>query len=390
MLDRVDAAGDDRVVRHPAHDRLEVAVDRRPVVRPADHVPARDVEVAVEPDRHRHRCARLGQRPLGGVDRGDPGLLPAGQHDHGIARAEHAGGDLPGVAAVVGVARVRTRPDHPLHREPAVDQVAVRGDVDVLEVVKQRRTLVPGHVLRAVDDVLAVHRRDRDERDVGRLQAGAELAKVLLDLLEAHLRVAGQVHLVDAHDQVPDAEQRGDEGMPARLLDHPLAGVDQDQREVGGRGAGDHVAGVALVAGRVGDDELAVGGLEVAVRDVDRDPLLALGPQPVGQQRQVEPALAVAALGRGAQGLELVGEDLLGVVQQPSDQRALAVVDRARDDQAEHRRRRRLVERRRQGLPCTAGDHAADRTVGHGCASGLDWGVENTFIAVNNTPVPHR
>jgi hypothetical protein len=47
--------------------------------------------------------------------------------------------------------------------------------------------------------------------------------------------------------------------------------------EVGGRGAGGHVARVLLVARRVGDDELAPVGGEVAVGDVDGDALLALG-----------------------------------------------------------------------------------------------------------------
>ena len=241
--------------------------------------------------------------------------------------------------------------------------------MDVLEVVQQRRALVPGRVLRPLDDVLAAHRRGGDERHVDRLETGAELAELLLDVLEALLRVADQVHLVDAHDEVPDTEQRSDERVPAGLLDDALARVDQDHGQVGGRRARDHVAGVALVAGGVGDDELAVRRLEVPVRDVDRDSLLALGPQAVGQQRQIQPALAVPALGRGAQRLELIGEDLLGVVQKPADQRALPVVDRAGDDQAEHRGGRGLLERRRQGLPSAAGHHGADRIGGHGCAS---------------------
>jgi hypothetical protein len=82
------------------------------------------------------------------------------------------------------------------------------------------------------------------------------------------------------------------------------------------------------VAGRVGDDELAPGGVEVAVGDVDRDALLALGAQAVGQQGEVGVAVA-AALGRLLDVLELVLEDRLRVVQQPADERRLAVVDRA-------------------------------------------------------------
>ncbi len=81
--------------------------------------------------------------------------------------------------------------------------------------------------------------------------------------------------------------------------------------------------------GRVGELEAAARGDERAVGDVDRDPLLALGPQAVGEQRQVD--VAVAAAQRGLLDvLELVGEDLLGVVEQPAEQRRLAVVDRAR------------------------------------------------------------
>src|SRR2546426_116209 len=49
-----------------------------------------------------------------------------------------------------------------------------------------------------------------------------------------------------------------------------------------------HVAGVLLVSGSVGDDELAPGRGEIAVGDVDGDALLALRLEPVGEQRQVE------------------------------------------------------------------------------------------------------
>ena len=89
-------------------------------------------------------------------------------------------------------------------------------------------------------------------------------------------------------DDVRDAEQRRDVRVPARLLDDALARVDEDDREVGGRGAGDHVARVLDVAGRVGEVEPAPRRREVAVGDVDRDALLALGAQAVGEQREVD------------------------------------------------------------------------------------------------------
>ena len=89
--------------------------------------------------------------------------------------------------------------------------------------------------------------------------------------------------------------------------------------------------------GRVGDDELAPLGREVAVGDVDRDALLALGGQAVEQQREVElVALRCRPVfeSRFERG-ELVVEDQLGLVEQPADQRALAVVDAAAGDEAQ-------------------------------------------------------
>jgi hypothetical protein len=90
------------------------------------------------------------------------------------------------------------------------------------------------------------------------------------------------------------------------------------------------------VARCVGDDVLARVGGEVAVRDVDRDPLLALRREPVQQQREVElVALRAVALGVSFQGCELVLEQELRLVEQPADQRRLAVVDAAAGDEAE-------------------------------------------------------
>ncbi len=141
------------------------------------------------------------------------------------------------------------------------------------------------------------------------------------------LVVVDEVHLVDAEHEVRHAEQRREERVATRLLEDAVAGVDEDQREVRGRRAGDHVARVLNVAGRVGDDELALRGREVAVGDVDGDALLAFGAQAVGEQREVHLFLAPQAR-RVLERVERVLEDLLRVVEQPPDERALAVVDR--------------------------------------------------------------
>ena len=84
--------------------------------------------------------------------------------------------------------------------------------------------------------------------------------------------------------------------MPPGLRQHALARVDQDDGELGVGGAGRHVARVLLVARRVGDDELAPVGGEEAIGDVDGDALLALGFQPVDQQREIDVAAGRAVL----------------------------------------------------------------------------------------------
>ena len=162
----------------------------------------------------------------------------------------------PRVAAVV-VVGVAHRADHPLHREADVVEVAVLGDDDVLEVVEQRRGAVPLHGVRAVDHVVAVQRRDRDEGDVGDLEARRPVGDLLQDAVEDVLVVVDEVHLVHAHDEMGDPQQRGDVHVAPGLLRHALAGVDEHDRHVRGGGAGDHVARVLLVARGVGDDELA-------------------------------------------------------------------------------------------------------------------------------------
>ena len=117
-------------------------VDLWLVVRPRDQVAARDVDVV----------GRLIDTAIGGnaSSTGPLGpsiaviriVLSGRQHDDVVAEAHHTAGDSACVAAVVGVL-AGLRPDHVLHREPYVDEVAVAGDVDLFEVAQQRRALVP-------------------------------------------------------------------------------------------------------------------------------------------------------------------------------------------------------------------------------------------------------
>ncbi len=141
------------------------------------------------------------------------------------------------------------------------------------------------------------------------------------------LAVLDEVDLVDGDDDVRHPHQRGDGEVPAGLLEHALAGVDEQHERVGRGRPGHGVAGVLHVAWAVGEHERALRRGEVAVGDVDRDALLALGAQAVGEQREVGRGQASVSADP-LDGVELVGEHRLGVVEQAPDQGGLAVVDR--------------------------------------------------------------
>ena len=102
---------------------------------------------------------------------------PGRQHDDLVARPPGSAGDLPRVAAVVVVV-VRHRPDHPLHREAAVVEVAVAGELDALEVLEQGRAVVPGQAVAALDDVVAAQRRHRDRARVVQAEPVGERLEV--------------------------------------------------------------------------------------------------------------------------------------------------------------------------------------------------------------------
>lgn len=228
---------------------------------------------------------------------------------------------------MVGVLK-SLRTDHVLHRESDIDQVAVTGDVDVLEVAQQRLAVVPRRLIRLGHHVVAIERRHRDGRDILDVQACGEGVEFVANPVEPLLIPVDEIHLVDGEHHMLHTEQRRQKGMPAGLLEQTVAGIDEHDHQLGGRGSGHHVAGVLDVARRVSDDEFPLGRGEVAVGHVDGDALFALRTQPVGHQREV--GVVVTALPRGPfHGRELVLHDGLRVVEQPPDQGGFAVVDRA-------------------------------------------------------------
>ena len=329
VLEPVAAAHHQGLVDHPTQIGDDVLGDhgwhRR--VRHHQHIAAGDIDVVGQ--LHHHRVAGFGGRHDGAppMHRGDRGGAPTGQDGDGVAGRQGAGGHHARVAAEVGL-RPSLRADHALHVHASTRQCGRRG-IELFEQLEQWRAHVPRHVPRAVDHVVAQQCRHGDRGDRQLLgQRADERAHVARDAQELILGPTHQIHLVDRHDDRLDTQQRRDQRVSAGLVDDTVAGVHQHDRNVGRRGAGDHVARVLRVAGRVGNDEAARRCGEVAVRHIDGDALLALGAQAVGEQGEVGRPVAISATGLHDR-LQLILEDGLRVVQQTSDERALAVVDGA-------------------------------------------------------------
>ena len=160
---------------------------------------------------------------------------------------------------------------------------------------------------------------------------------LVADLLEAVGAEIDAVHLVDDDGDLFDAEQMQQIAVPPGLVAHAFQRVDDQHRAVGLRGAGDHVAQEFGVAGRVDQHHVARRVRKRIWRGVDGDALVALGLQRVQQERPFERHAAPRA--DGLQHLELAVGQAAGLVQQAADQRGLAVIDMADDDDADLRAR---------------------------------------------------
>ena len=275
------------------------------------------------------RCAPRGQDPDPLTDRDRPRFDPA-----------HVAARLP-----------RRRPRDILHGKPERRGRERSRQLGRLQDLQQRRTVVPAQAVAAVDHHVAFERRHRNEADIGDAAPRGEDEEIVDDRFERLDAIADEVHLVHGDDEMRNAEKVRERCMPSRLGHDAMPRIDQQNGEVCRAGRRDHVARVLFVARRVGDDELAQGRREIAVGDINRDALFALGDEAVGQERQVQ-GLA-AALRRALDRGKLVGENRLGVVQQPADQRALAIIDTARGKKPQHAVVERIeaFERRHQKYP---------------------------------------
>ena len=192
---------------------------------------------------------------------------------------------------------------------------------------QQRRPIIPRHVRAMRRDIVAVARGKWNGGDRVKLEMAGKRGEFGPDRLKYPLAVAHQVDLVHRQHDVPDAEHGADKGVAPGLHLDAAPGVHQQYRHVRPGRAGDHVAGILLVAGGVRDDEFAHPRGHEAVGDVDGDALLALRLQPVHQQREIDIVAGGAEfLAILLQRDKLVVRDRMGVVEQPPDQRRFAII----------------------------------------------------------------
>ena len=240
------------------------------------------------------------------------------------------------------------RPQHELHGQAE----GVRSGVELvlggerLEQLEQRRAVVPGRAGGAVDDVVALERGHGQDVHIVDAELGRDFAHVGARIRERSSAKPSRSILLTATITCGTRSSATTERCRRVCSSTPL------RPSISTMTASAVVAPVTML--RVyctcpGQSARMKprAGREVAVGDVDRDALLALGAEAVGEEREVERRRREAPLGRGAGDLlELVGEDRLGVVEQAPDEGGLAVVDGAGGREAEQGGRPRSLRGR--------------------------------------------
>ena len=165
-------------------------------------------------------------------------------------------------------------------------------------------------------------------------EPGEELPVFRFDGAVDRLVVLDGVHLIDQHGDLPQPQQAEQVAVPAALLAYPFVGGDEQQGGVGAGRAGDHVLEELLVAGGVDEHRVAPArGAEGDLGNVDGDVLVALGLEGVHEEGVLERHAAPAA--GSLDTLQLALRERAAVVQQAADERGLAVVYVADDDDAQ-------------------------------------------------------
>ena len=205
-----------------------------------------------------------------------------------IADADRSGCDASHVTTKIMEVGRGWRAAHQLNRKAEVQLVLLIVDFDGFKKFEKPRSRIPRHPRAGFGDVITFQGGYWNAINCRSAEAIYEIRKILPNFLVAFPAVIHQVHLVDCDNEMADAQKMRDERVTPRLRHDSVPCIDQDDRQITVTGAGDKISRVLLVSGRIRDDELSFGRGEVPIRNVDRDALLALGAQTVGQQREID------------------------------------------------------------------------------------------------------
>ena len=199
----------------------------------------------------------------------------------------------------------------------------------------------PGHLRRGKRDVVSGHGTHGDRHDIVETEARCRCLDLTRDLFEFFMFVRHKVHLVDGDDDARDAHERTHGEVSEGLWAHTTRCIHEENCHIRIGCCYGHVAGVLLMTGSIGDDHPATTRqVHVPIGDVDRDALLALGLQPIGEQGVVDlthgdrrattsgqPRIIQLVLGYGAR-----------LREQATDQRRFAIVNRPAGHESDDRR----------------------------------------------------
>ena len=154
LLEKILPAGLQGLFSHPHQHGFKVRGDEGDIVGVNQHISATDVDLVFKRQGHGQRRHGLLHFSLKGMDGFYPACFARREHHDLIARPHDARGHRSAKTAKVQVGTIDV-----LDRKPKVDQIGIRGNIDLLQEVHQRAARIPRHMRACVHHVIAAQRR---------------------------------------------------------------------------------------------------------------------------------------------------------------------------------------------------------------------------------------
>ena len=207
--------------------------------------------------------------------------------------------------------------------------------LEQVERFQNSRTAIPLYLLARPRHVLTRFRGSGNERARFERKVYKKLSVFAFNLRKSLLRKLCEIHFVDDDDQLLDPEQTQQIRVAPALFAHPFVRCDHENGCIGARRARDHVLQKFLVTRCVDDDVVAARGPKRNLRCVDRDVLFLLLEQGVEQKREFK--FHPFRRARLFDHVDLSVGQRIGVVQDATNERGLAVIYVAHEDDFQRR-----------------------------------------------------